>query len=640
MHKKSNQWLYDLPKNSTESAAFAIKRLCVQIHPMDSEKAITDYLSNIIRINKRAIKGWLEGQIYHKRGRITFDHFRTLVTHFAQTPGGLVSWEEVVCFAELFSPEYVMELGKDWGLNLQSGYAPESLLPPESDIRYPKQINLIPRSYLVEMIDRICAFQKSPIIIWGHPGMGKTTLMHQLQHHPKIVELFGENILTAFLGGQQPQAFYRPWINQVWPKLQAVIQWPQDDGTLRQRIQRRIQGQQYLLLLDDVALPDYAERLMLADFSANSVVVITTNSYDTARTLERQYQGTLLPIPCFSIEETCQFYESINGREIEEGDKVYVSELHGILQGNPLGLHTAFYQSRKMPLHELLGLIKILDPITPAELEPAIYLPVRVAYERMNDSTQKRFAALAKLPFLYSYDLKFLAMAFDPENEPEKRIASRIIEQINTALGTFVPLNEAKDEWQIHSQILLFAKCIGGSLGPGDDESLLERAVNHNVDKDLFPPRQEVNYFKWLFKIFDLKRPEQFEPQMNLGRRLVSIFKSRKYLTQWEIIKRNLAVLRSQEYVRAYRLYRQEQKQRSSIYIFSGGTLIICAIVVALSVWYKLIGPISDSIVNLALNFFNIWLILMLAFIVVFTVINSINVFNWNRLFELIGKRK
>jgi hypothetical protein len=317
-----------------------------------------------------------------------------------------------------------------------------------------------------------------------------------------------------------------------------------------------------------------------------------------------------------------------------------VSELHAILQGNPLGLHTAFYQSRKMPLRELLGLIKILDPITPAELEPAIYLPVRVAYERMNDSTQKRFATLAKLPFLYSYDLKFLAVAFDPENEPEKQIASRIIEQINAALGTFVPLNEAKDEWQIHSQILLFAKCIGGSPGPGDDESLLERAVNHNVDKDLFPPRQEANYFKWFFKIFDLKRPEQFEPQMNLGRRLVSIFKSRKYLTQWEIIKRNLAVLRSQEYVRAYRLYRQEQKQRFSIYIFSGGTLIICAIVVALSVWYKLIGPISDSIVNLALNFFNIWLILMLAFIVVFTVINSINVFNWNRLFELIGRRK
>ena len=148
--------------------------------------------------------------------------------------------------------------------------------------------------------------------------------------------MFGENILTAFQGGRQLSTI--PWINQA--RLQAVI-------SGRKMMEHCDSGFNegfgaISTLLDDVALPDYAERLMLADFSANSVVVITTSSYDTARTLERQYQGTLLQIPCFSIEETCQFYESINGREIEEGDKVYVSELHAILQGNPLGLHTAF----------------------------------------------------------------------------------------------------------------------------------------------------------------------------------------------------------------------------------------------------------------------------------------------------------
>ncbi len=637
MVESHNQWLYDLPKNSTKSVAHALKQLCRQIYPMDTNKEIIGYLYNIVRINKRAIKGWLQGQIFHPRGVLTIPHFQTLVTHFVQSPNGLTTWNQVRAFAELFGEPYIAEISRTWGLEAYLGERSDTLIQPESDARYPQVMKLISRPFLDEIVEKIQLPPARPLIIWGHPGMGKTTLMHQLQTHPKIRDLFGNNILAAFLGGKSLYSFLRPWLLQLWPNIPNNRSRARDDKSILHDIRQILRKRNFLIILDDVSQPQDVADLLSNNLTKGSVVVFTTNDRDTAESLKSKYDGVILDISPFGEDEACRQYENILGHPVAESDRENLSELVAFLRGNPLGLHLAFHRLQEKPFDEYMQFLKSKDHAVPAEFTPEIYLPLQVAYEHMDDTTKSVFLSLAAFPYLYSYDLKALALVMDPENSHDIVWPKVMIRKLNRAMGALIPVNN-DDEWRIHQQVWQFARFVAEKTDSKTE--WLEKALHRKLDQQAIPQKPKRPFREQLQLALKFKRPRKFEPKQKALVRIGKIFRYSDYVTEWDIISENTAILASREFVRGYRLYKWELRQRSTLYLFVyglGAILILGLILRILSTFIT--APVFTQIWESFYLISTGFLYLILIFVACFVLYNAILEINWNLLFTAIAER-
>ncbi len=152
---KNTDWLYKLPRNSSRAAGNALKILCELSKPADEPDSLSAFLGKIVRINQRTTEGWLDGQLNHKRGRFTKEHFRVITTYFARESKVLTCGDEINAFARLFGEDFVLELSKDWAIELQLGYKRSRELPDKSDSRYPQISSPIERNFLTLIINKI-----------------------------------------------------------------------------------------------------------------------------------------------------------------------------------------------------------------------------------------------------------------------------------------------------------------------------------------------------------------------------------------------------------------------------------------------------------------------------------------------------
>jgi len=634
-----NTWLYSLPTRNNKSAGKALRILCEQMKPADYYGILVDYLLEIFNLaDARTVNGWLSGDLDTLKRRFTLDHFRTFVIFAATHKNGLQSWDEVVAFTALFGDEYLLDLQRGWTRSLPFEVPLTPVLPQKSDQRYPREVRYIENPFLTQVIEKLQIEKPVCVIIWGQPGTGKTLLIEQLQRHPEVERLFGKHLLTAYLAGQKARPYLQSWLYQLDQALYASTHRTFDDAKLQKHIGQKLGDKRFLLLLDDVSDAKHAADLIGENMPPNTVVIITTNNRDVARELKRLYRGEIMDISPFGENEACQLYESLIGHPVADEDYQALSELLVILQGNPLGLHAAFHQLQELSFSEYLQLIKSKDPAVPAEFASAVYLPLQVAYERMDTAMQRRFLAIAALPYLSHYDLQTLAVAIDPEHNFHESLHKRIIKDLNYAIGVLIPLNRKHQEWRIHQQVWQFARFVAGKTASRTD--WLEKALHRKLDEQAIPQKPKRPFREQLQLALKFKRPRKFKPKQKALVRIGKIFRYSDYVTEWDIISENTAILASQEYIRGYRLYKWELRQRSSLYFFVYGLGAILVLGLILRILSTLItSPVFTQIRESFHLISAAFLFLIVIFMACFVLYNAILEINWNLLFTAIAER-
>lgn len=84
-----------------------------------------------------------------------------------------------------------------------------------------------------------------PVVIWGMPGIGKTTLGQQIAHREDAPLFFPDGVLWVELG---PEWKTGDWI-ECWA---AVLGMPAQDAQQRAEIVRRVSTGRYLIIIDNV----------------------------------------------------------------------------------------------------------------------------------------------------------------------------------------------------------------------------------------------------------------------------------------------------------------------------------------------------------------------------------------------------
>ena len=99
----------------------------------------------------------------------------------------------------------------------------------------------------------------------------------------------------------------------------------------------------------------------------------------------------------------------------------------------------------------------------------------------------------------------------------------------------------------------------------------LEKALHRKLDEQAIPQKPKRPFREQLQLALKFKRPRKFKPKQKALVRIGKIFRYSDYVTEWDIISENTAILASQEYIRGYRLYKWELRQRSTLYLFVYG---------------------------------------------------------------------
>jgi hypothetical protein len=558
---KKHSWILDLPPNSPKYFGNAIKRLCVESFALSGEHNAVSALANHLNINLRSVRRWANGELNNKRGRLTLPHFRSLITIFWEHHA-LTHVDEITVLARCAGEDFALDTKKGWVWELTGLESPILSTATPTDPRYPNISQRIPHTGFVEkVVDQVafCLANHQPLVIYGPPGIGKTTFIKILEHqhsiHPKLRHHFPDGLLRANLGGQGASVFLQVWLKKLAGDLNFNIY---GQEALTALLQRQLKGKRMLLLIDDVDDASYARLLMQADPQLGLTIITTTNP-DVASQLSSN-KRTRIDMPEFTLKQTQNFYRILQGDENLSDNKT-LETLRKYTKGNPLDLFFTFKLAEALA-YDWQATLDLLTPELmdfPDRFMDTVYLAQLRLYEKvLGTELQKRLRSLGALQKFWSYDLKTFAALWGCSLE----YARWALSELHQRGGWIQPTNDGL--WTIHGKIIKVAHQF---LVEYDNElSFSEDWVSR--EKSLRVSDVEVESSEILIpfpnavKLFYRARKQAIPDNFRKRILFIDYFKeffiySKKY---WEVVAANTNVFTSGEYVLAVILKEKEQK--------------------------------------------------------------------------------
>ena len=485
---------------------------------------------------------------------MTEEHFRSLIELFWARKT-LQNVDEVRSLARCAGETYALESQKTWLWELTGVGIPDFEPPPIRDERYPVPSVFIPRKKLLEQVlDKItfCLNHRLPLVIYGEPGIGKTTFMEslvnewgnsfKLQHH------FPDGIMTAYLKGKSSEVTLPYWLRELVGNFNFASLGSVERQSL---LQKKLRDKHLLLLIDDVDEPKYAHLLMQAD-PKKSLTIITTANPDVAMQLSINKNATI-KLGGFSQEQVEDYYRKVTEKELIFPDKL--KALGEIFDGNPLALFFAFklLHEQKDDWNLVLKLLNQELSNYPDNIRNGVFLVQKVIYEKvLSPELQQRFRALGSLFKFRQYDLEAFTALWDCSPD----IARMILNELENKGGLVIQTGD--DTWDIHGKVLDSAKSF---LGKNAEElrfanGWVKRGLD-SLEKSLMADRkQELIPWKDVFKLRSVRKSNYPVVYFDAQKQNNDYF---DYIDNnfWQIIERNPNVFIYKEFMYALLLKKE-----------------------------------------------------------------------------------
>lgn len=335
-----------------------------------------------VRIGYTAITGWFRRQFDQKRGLFKPKQFRLVIETLFNNLDGQPkpTPQELVSLARCAGDAFFYSLNEDWALELLGMPLPLAAAAPVCDARYPNSPRLVERRDLWDALIpkvRTCLMRREPLVVFGAPGTGKTTLVQSIEtqwQNSSLPHLFPDGLRLAHFGGGEADVWLRDWASGEAGSLPmsvhpapALVKW----------LRARWQSKRLLLVLDDVAQAHAARLLMLANPAA-AVTVLTTYRRDVAHALAVS-EACLWELPGFSVQQAAE----LSAGWQHAPSPVLLERLTRRLRGNPLAMQFAWRLARQLAWDWEL-LLDLLNPEVmafPESFLHGVYLPQMRLYE-------------------------------------------------------------------------------------------------------------------------------------------------------------------------------------------------------------------------------------------------------------------
>lgn len=424
--------------------------------------------------------GWCRGEFLDADKPLKVGDFQELINILWQQPGGIQTFDEIFDLARSIgyvkvgtgTGKLIDLLDRAWLENL--GYADMDQInnSPSRDVRYPRNIKLITRRAFLDEINRQFIPRamelKQPIIIFGEPGTGKTTLIDQIGIPKTWNELAEKRIL--FLNGQGLSAHLRAWYQElvgIEPKHGS------EDNDLAPVISKRLAkiNVPRLILMDDA--PNVECISLMLDVLKNTkqfILIVTTNSPMVLQAISVP-RSLQVHMPGFSTEEAETYFKIFLERKLATSEKKQFDLLVKTLKGNPLGLHFALQQLHSIGIEDLLKLLNGIDQEIPKEMLREIFLPLQVGFERLPDELTCKFIRLASMKRFYSIDNRTLAALWADSSQDVDFAKTKLnIDHLQKFISPLQSSQEGDGSWKLHEQTHLFSISKFNELHPAEKE--------------------------------------------------------------------------------------------------------------------------------------------------------------------------
>ena len=537
---------------------------------------------------KSKVSGWCRGKFLDESKPLKIKDFQEIVNLFWQKPGGIQTFDEVFELARCIgyikvgtdTGNLVDLLERTWLENLGYTVTDQANNSPLRDTRYPRNTKSITRQAFLDEIYRqfipMAMDRKQPILIFGEPGTGKTTLIDQIRIPKQLGESAEKRIF--FLNGQGISEHLRVWYQEL---IGIEPEHRSSNADLALVISKRLAKTNVpmLILMDDVS--NIESISLVLDILRNSkqfVVIATTNSPRLAH--ETSVPHFLqVSMPGFSAEEAETYFKIFLERKMAASEKKQFDLLVKALKGNPLGLHFALQQLQMISIEELLKLINGIDQEIPDELLREVFLPLQVGFERLPKELSQVFIRLASMKPFDLIDNKALAALLANSSQDIDFAKTKLnIELLQKFIS---PLQPSQDGWKLHKQTHLFAISKFKSLGTQEQaisSGWIERlsAVYEYSEPSI---RQAFTVSKEMgLKIYRpaKTRSSRVQRMKNLIlRSLRTLLIGHSY--DWEEIQEEVTHITSYEYFISYKLQEEEKRYLRSFRIWIAGTTLFGA---------------------------------------------------------------
>jgi len=528
--------ILDLPYNSPPYFGKALKYLAIESFGLTGSHSAVNTLADYLGIDRSNVRRWVRGELDNTRhGRLTEKHFRTIITFFWERQT-LKSVDEVLSLARCAGENYALESQKAWFWELTGADKADFEPPPVRDERYPVPSVFIPRNRLWDQVlDKIvfCLNNQLPLVIYGEPGIGKTTFMENLENEWKnsfkLKHHFPDGVISAYLKGKSSETTLAYWLRKLAGNLNFASLGPAErQGLLR----KKLRGKRLLLLIDDVDDPNYAHLLMQAN-PKTSLTIITTANPDVAMLLAPN-KNSRIKLGGFTRKQTEDYYQKLTGETLLFPAKL--EELREILSGNPLALFFAF----KLLIEQKDNwdlVLKLLNQELcdyPDTIQNGVFLVQKIIYEKvLSPELQQHFRALGALYKFWRYNLEAFTALWNCSPD----IARMILNELENRGGLVIQTGD--DIWDIHGNVIGAA---GFFLQKNTEElrfanGWTKRGLTSLEESLKAGGKQELIPWKDLLKLWSVRKrnypiiyfaQEQDEDYFN--------YLDNKF---WEIIKRN-----------------------------------------------------------------------------------------------------
>lgn len=329
------------------------------------------------------------------------------------------------------------------------------ILPP------PPRLVVGREEVLTEVISRL----KDPVtVVQGWPGVGKSTILAALAHHPSVAERFPDGVLWTSLGAT-PRLFAEL---SLWAgALKIPIAERSTPEALTAQIRSALRHRQLLILVDDVWAVSHAMLFQVG--GANCSTVFSTRQNDIASTLAPT-PNALYKLSVLSESSALELLARL-APEVVETHRAAALELVRDLEGLPLAIQVAGRMLRYegqmgWGIEELLSELRdgttLLASQSPADVvqaqsSPTIGALLHKSTDMLTPEMRNRFIYLGMFaPKPATYDLEAIGVAWG-ERDPRMGIR-HLIDR-----GLIEPAGAGR--FQMHALLVLHARTLAERLG-------------------------------------------------------------------------------------------------------------------------------------------------------------------------------
>lgn len=314
------------------------------------------------------------------------------------------------------------------------------------------------------VFDEVIGRLKEPVtVIQGWPGVGKSTILAALAHHPSISERFPDGVLWTSLGAT-PRLFAEL---SLWARaLKLPIAEPSSPEALSSQIRSALRHRKMLILVDDVWAVSHA---MLCQVGGTQcATVFSTRQNDIASALAPT-PDALYKLSVLSEASALELLSRL-APEVVDSHRTAALELVRDLEGLPLAIQVAGRMLRYEGqmgwgiddlLFELKAGRKLLSSQSPSDVaqtpsSPTIAALLHKSTDMLTPEMRTRFIYLGMFaPKPATYDLSDIGVAWG-ERDPRAGIRYLIDR------GLIEPAGAGR--FQMHALLVLHARTLAEGL--------------------------------------------------------------------------------------------------------------------------------------------------------------------------------